>query len=77
MTRHAVPTGLVADGRNRLAVAPEYQASLQRLRQAILERYAKQLATAGWIERRFLYWRIGRAYRAALRRLSPSPYSLF
>ena len=77
MTRHLIPTSFVADGLERLEAAPEYQASLKRLRVSIADRYAEQLAAASWIEGRCINWRIEREYRAELRRLSPSPYSLF
>jgi hypothetical protein len=73
--------GIVADGRERLEAAPEYQASLQQLqqqlRQQIRDRYATQLAAASWLQQQHLNWQIRRELRNKLRRRMPSPYALF
>jgi hypothetical protein len=81
MARCDSTCGIVADGRERLEAAPEYRASLQQLRhqqrQQVVDRYAKALAAASWLQRQYLNWRIRGEFRNEFRRRTPSPYALF
>jgi len=65
---------IVADGKKRLAATPEQQERLRVLREKIRERYARELAEAGFFGRLLLRWRMEREIR---RETQPSARALF
>jgi hypothetical protein len=65
---------IVADGKKRLGATPEQQERLRALREAIRERYAREMAEAGFFRRLRLRWRMWREFR---REAQPAPGALF
>lgn len=72
---------IVYDGRPRLFRDSDFQAKLQahlqKLRATIEARHVAELASAGWLRRQRLRWRMAAEYRRERRRLVPSDASLY
>jgi hypothetical protein len=67
----------VKDGGSRLQQSEEFNERLHVLKASIRERYAEQLAEAGFFRRLMLRWRMAAEYRRERKRIEPSQYALY
>ncbi len=70
-------TSIVADGPMRFATSEEYQARRRELQQSVAARYAAQMAEAGFFRRLFIRYLRNREFRREVRKITPSPHSLW
>lgn len=68
---------IVADGPMRFAASKEYQARRSELQRTVAARYAAPLAKAGFFRRLFIRYLRHREFQRELRKITPSPQSLW
>jgi len=73
----AMKNSIVEDGPQRFAGSEEYQARRRELEQSVEARYAVRIAEAGFSRRLFLRYLRHREFRHELRKITPSPHSLW
>lgn len=70
-------SGIVAGGRFRFYESDGFRKRLRELHETIEARYAGDLATAGFLRRVWLRWKMARELRRERKSIEPSPESLF
>ena len=66
-----------AGGEANLKESTEYREKMRRLRDSLYERYAGELAKAGFFRRLILRWRIAAEYRRERQKIGPSSQALY